>query len=143
MDEHRTTKNRGTIEQVRDQLLWGAALGVLAVGVASRANIAVARSRARLNELCTRLAIGAGRFDVVRQLLIEGLLIALGGATGGLALGAWILSALRMREVGWSQLHIDTAVVGITLGLAALGGLLIGLVSASPLYTMRIGTMLH
>jgi putative ABC transport system permease protein len=124
-------------------LLWGAALGVLVIGVANLANIAVARSRSRLNELGTRLAIGAGRFDVVRQLLVEGLLIGLGGAAGGLALGAWILSVLRIRELSWSQLHIDAAVVGITLGLAALAGILIGLVSASPLYTMRIGTMLH
>jgi hypothetical protein len=124
-------------------LLWGAALGVLIIGIANLANIAVGRSRARLNELGTRLAIGAGWFDVVRQLLVDGLLIAVGGAAGGLVLGAWILSVLRMRDLSWSQLHIDAGVVAVTVGIATLTGILIGIVSASPLYRMRVGTMLH
>ena len=81
-------------------LLWGAALAVLVIGVGNLGNIALARSRARLNELGTRLAIGAGRFDIVRQLLVEGFLIAVGGAAGGLALGAWMLSALRVARTG-------------------------------------------
>jgi putative ABC transport system permease protein len=124
-------------------LLWGAALAVLVIGVGNLCNIALARSRARLNELGTRLAIGAGRLDLVRQLIVEGGLIALGGAAGGLALGAWMLSALRMRALSPVQLQIDIAVVGITLGLGVLAGVLIGLVSASPLYTMRLESMLH
>jgi predicted permease len=124
-------------------LLWGAALAVLVIGVGNLGNIALARSRARLNELGTRLAIGAGRFDVVRQMLVEGFLIAISGAVGGLALGTWVLSVLRMRALGPAELHVDAAVVGITLGLGLLAGLLIGLVSASPLYTMTLGTMLH
>ncbi len=123
-------------------LLWGAALGVLVIGVGNLGNIALARSRARLSEMGTRLAIGAARFDVVRQLLVEGFLIASIGAAGGLAFGAWLLSALRIRASGPAELHIDAAVVGITLGLGLLAGLLIGLVSASPLYTMNLGTML-
>ena len=113
------------------------------IGVGNLGNIALARSRARLSELGTRLAIGASRLDVVRQLLVEGFLIAFGGATGGLALGAWILSAMRSRELGGTQVHIDTTVAGITLGLGVLAGILMALVSASPLYTMRLGTMLR
>ncbi len=124
-------------------LLWGAALAVLVIGVGNLCNIALARSRARIDELGTRLAIGAARFDVVRQLLVEGGLIALAGAGGGLALGAWMLSALRPRALSPVPLQIDIAVVGITLGLGVLAGVLIGLVSASPLYTMRLGSMLH
>lgn len=124
-------------------LLWGAALAVLVIGVGNLCNIALARSRARLNELGTRLAIGAGRFDVMRQLLAESGLIALGGAAGGLALGAWMLSALRTRALSPVPLQIDITVVGITLALGALAGVLIGLVSASPLYTMRLESMLH
>jgi predicted permease len=124
-------------------LLWGAAFGVLIIGVANLANIAMARSRARLNELGTRLAIGGAKVDVARQLLVEGLLIGLAGAAGALPLGAWILSLLRTRALGWSRLHLDPTVTGITVGLAVLAGMLIGLVSATPLFTMRIGTMLH
>jgi predicted permease len=124
-------------------LLWGAALAVLVIGVGNLGNIALVRSRARLNELGTRLAIGANRFDVVRQLLVEGFLLAITGAAGGLALGSWVLSALRTRALGPAQLHIDPTVAGITLGLGLLAGVLIGLVSASPLYTMSLGSMLH
>ncbi len=64
-------------------LLWGAALAVLVIGVGNLGNIALARSRARLTELGTRLAIGAGRFDIVRQLLVEGFLIASAAPPGG------------------------------------------------------------
>ena len=58
-------------------------------------------------------------------------------------MGAWVLSALRMRGLVAAPLHIDAAVAGITLGLGVLAGLLIGLLFASPLYTMTLGTMLH
>ena len=141
------------VEPLRDELirdvrrpllvLWVAAFSVLVIGIANLANIAMARSRTRLNELGTRLAIGGAKADVVRQLLVEGLLIGLAGAAGALPLGAWILSLLRTRALGWSQLHLDPAVVATTVGLAVLAGMLIGLVSATPLFTMRIGMMLR
>jgi putative ABC transport system permease protein len=125
-------------------VLWGAALAVLVIGLGNLANLALARSRTRLSELGTRLALGAGRFDVVRQQLVEGLLIGVSAAAAGLVLGAWMLSALRMRElVTTSTIQIDATVASVTVGLGVLGGMLIGLVSASPLYTMRLGTMLH
>ena len=125
-------------------LLWGAALAVFVIGVGNLANIALARSRARLSELGTRLAIGAGRFDIVRQQLVEGLLIAIVGAVGGLALAAWMLSALRMRElIVAASIQIDAAVAERHARARPARGLLIGLVSASPLYTMKLGTMLH
>jgi predicted permease len=125
-------------------VLWGAALAVLVVGLGNLANLALARSRTRLSELGTRLALGAGRFDVVRQQLGEGLLIGVSAAAAGLVLGAWMLSALRMRElVTTSTIQIDATVASVTVGLGVLGGILIGLVSASPLYTMKLGTMLH
>jgi putative ABC transport system permease protein len=124
-------------------LLWAAALAVLAIGVGNLGSLALARSRARLNELGTRLAIGASRFDIVRQLLAEGLLVALGGAAGGLGLGAWLLSAMRSRGLGAGPLHIDGAVAGVTFALAAIAGIVIGLASASPLYTTRLEGMLR
>ena len=124
-------------------LLWTAAIAVLVVGVANLCNIALARSRARLNELGTRLAIGGRRIDVVRQLLVEALLVAVAGTAGGLAVGAWILSSLRMRQLGTAHIEIDATVAIMTLGVATLAAVLIGLVSASPLYTMTLGTMLR
>jgi len=124
-------------------LLWGAAVAVLVVGVGNLANIALVRSRARLSELGTRLALGAGRVDLLRQLLVESLLVAAGGAIGGIALGSWLLSPLRLKLLGAAPVSIDATVIGITVAVAAIAGLLIGLVSASPLFTMTLGAMLH
>ncbi len=81
-------------------LLWGAAIAVLVVGVGNLANIALARSRTRLADLGTRLAIGAGRADLVRQLLVEGLIVAAGGAAGALSLSVWLVSPLRLENSG-------------------------------------------
>ena len=124
-------------------LLWSAALVVLAIGVGNLAIIALARARARLNDLGTRLALGASRLDIVRQLLVEAVLIAAAGAGGALALAAWMLSAVRSTIPGIAPLQIDAAVAGVTLGLGLLAGVLIGIVSALPLYTMKLGTLLH
>jgi predicted permease len=122
-------------------LLWAAAIGVLVIGVGNLCNIALVRSRARLSELGTRLALGARRIDVARQLLIESSVVAICGAAGGVAVGAWMLTALGQRED--APLHMDGSAVAITFVLAACIGVVIGLVSASPLVTMRLGTMLH
>jgi putative ABC transport system permease protein len=125
-------------------VLWGASLAVLVIGLGNLANLAFARSRARLSELGTRLAIGAGRLDIVRQQLVEGFLIAGAGAAAALAIGAATLSVLRARElITTSTIQIDAAVAGITVGLGLFAGLIIGLVSASPLYTMKLGSLLH
>jgi predicted permease len=125
-------------------VLWAAAVVVLVVGLGNLGNVALARSRTRLSELGTRLAIGAGRFDVIRQQLVEALLIAVVASVAGLFLGAWLLSALHLRDLaGRLPLEIDATVTGITLALGVLGGVLIGLVSAAPLFTMKLGTMLN
>jgi predicted permease len=125
-------------------VLWGAALAVLVIGLGNLANLAFARSRTRLAELGTRLAIGAGRLDVVRQQLVEGLIVALIAAVAALGLAAWTLSMLRARElVVASSIRIDATVIAITLAGGALAGVVIGLVSSLPLFTMRLGAMLH
>lgn len=124
-------------------LLWGAALVMLVVGVGNLANIALVRSRTRLGDLGTRLAMGASRVDLVRQLLVEGLLVAAGGASGALVLGTWLLSPLRLRILNGAPVAIDATVVGVTLGVAVAAGVLIGIVSASPLFTMTLGAMMH
>ena len=124
-------------------LLWTAALAVLVIGIVNLGNIALARSRARINEVGTRLALGARRADVIRQLLVESSLIAAGGAAGGLAVGAWLLTSLDITQPGAAPLRIDLAVAALTVGLGILAGVVIGVVSASPLFSMSPGPMLH
>ena len=125
-------------------MLWGASIVVLVIGLGNLGNLAFARSRTRLGELGTRLAIGAGRFDVMRQQLVEGLLIGGAGAFAALAVGVGILSTLRRRElVTNAAIQIDLTVVGITIAVGIVAGVIVGLVSASPLFTMRLSSILH
>jgi predicted permease len=125
------------------RLLWAAAFAVLVIGVGNLAAVALARSRGRLGDLGTRLALGASRWDIVRQLLAEGLLIAAVGGAAALALGTWMLSAVRATQPGMGQLGIDAVAGAMTCALAALAAIVMTIASASPLYTVKLGAMLH
>jgi predicted permease len=125
-------------------MLWAASIVVLVIGLGNLGNLTFARSRTRLSELGTRLAIGAGRLDVIRQQLVEGLLLGSVSAGAALAAGAAILSTLRRREwVTNPAVQIDITVVSITIALGIVGGVIVGLVSASPLFTMKLSSILH
>ena len=75
-------------------LLWGGAAFVLLIGAINIANLSLARSSVRARELATRLALGAGRFRVTRQLILEGVLLAGLGGLASVGVGAWILRTL-------------------------------------------------
>ena len=83
-------------------LMWGGALFVLLIGCVNVANLVLVRSRARLKELATRLALGAPRARIARQLITEGLMLALVSSALGLAVG-WgalrLLGALNIQEL--------------------------------------------
>ncbi|HVH70965.1 MAG TPA: ABC transporter permease, partial [Candidatus Dormibacteraeota bacterium] len=68
-------------------LLWGGALLVLLIGVLNIANLALARLTMRRKQIATRIALGASRAQLVRQLLLENLGLAVPGGLGGIALG--------------------------------------------------------
>ena len=112
-------------------LLWGGAFLVLLIGGLNIANLALARLALRRKEIATRIALGAGRVHVVRQLALENLGLALLGGTGGLALGAGVLRALntigleRFPRAG--EVHVDSTVVLVSLALSVIAGLFVGL----------------
>lgn len=120
----------------RSQLLltWGAVVVVLIIGCVNIAGLMLARAGARHREVATRMAVGASRAGIVRQLLVESVLLALGGCAIGIALGVKTLDWLKLlgaeRLELWHPIALDARVVGAMLAIALLTALLFGLAPA-------------
>jgi putative ABC transport system permease protein len=115
-------------------MLWGAVGLVLLIACVNIAGLLLARSGSRTREIATRMALGSGRRAVIRQLLVESALLALGGGMLGLCVGWGVLAALMELSADVFPLgypvHLDVRVLVITLLVALITSVGFGLVPA-------------
>jgi predicted permease len=141
-------RNLGSV-QTSLFVLFGAVAFVLLIACVNVANLLLARSTARAQEFAVRAALGAGQARIVRQLLVESILIAaIGGAIGLLLAAAGTQAVLRTLPAALprsGEIGIDVRVFLFALVLSLLAGVLFGLAPAlraarhDPQQTLREG----
>src|SRR5579863_1936873 len=128
-------------------IMWAASLFVLLIGGLNVANLAFARLSLRRKELATRLALGAKRAQLIRQLMVEDLILASAGGVIGLILGAVFLRFLAIvglnRFPRSYEVKVDGQVFLFGLMIALGAGALIGFMSLVGLWKREFGNALR
>ncbi len=127
-------------------VLLGAVGFVLLIACANVANLLLARVAGRQREIAIRAAMGAGRWRILRQLLIESILLALLGGTGGLLLTCAAMGLLRgfsaVNLPHLASIQVDRWVLAFTMLVAVATGLIFGLVPAWETSRVPLGESL-
>jgi len=130
-------------------LLCGMAAIVLLIASLNLANLLLARGSARAREIAVRLALGATRWHIVRQLTVEGLVLAVAGGAVGLLLSDWANALLeasfqsKLAAISFSlsaRLQPDLTVIAVTFGFCVLATLLF---SVGPAWRAARADLVH
>jgi predicted permease len=124
----------GTMESSL-RMLFGAVAFLLLIACANVANLQLARATSRAREIALRMAVGAGRARVLRQLLTENIILSLAGAVLGIALAKGITLGVEYLMPGFykpneARITINEYVLAFTAAMAVLTGILFGLAPA-------------
>ncbi|HXT71729.1 MAG TPA: ABC transporter permease [Vicinamibacterales bacterium] len=127
-------------------ILLAAVGAVLLIGCANLAHLGLVRGLGRQRELSVRLALGAGRWRLVRQLGVESLLLATAGGSAGVALAYWMVRGLKTIAPAdtpfINDLAIDPRVLAATMAATLLAVVLSGLLPALASARVPLGSAL-
>ena len=128
-------------------LMWGGALFVLLIGCVNVANLVLVRSRVRLKELATRLALGAGKWRIARQLVTESVILTMIAAAAGLAVGYGalrLLGTINIQDLPrGAEIRLDGVVVAYTVAVAAVIGFVLGLIPVANVLPANLTVVLR
>jgi predicted permease len=128
-------------------LMWGGALFVLLIGCVNVANLVLVRARTRQKELATRLALGGGRGQLARQLVIEGVMLSVLAGGAGLLLGHAALRALgtmNLQDLPYgSDIGLGVTVVAYALLLSMAIGFVMGLIPVLAVLPANLNQVLR
>jgi putative ABC transport system permease protein len=127
-------------------IIFGAVGLVLLIACANFANLLLARAAEREREIIIRAALGAGRLRIVRQLLTESVMLALGGGLLGIVLAMWgvdLLVSLKPQDLPrLDEIHVDRMALLFTLGVSVATGLFFGLMPAWSISRSNVNEVL-